>query len=143
MKRILIIVSCILLYSCGPQIPDKPDFILGDWIRLNNAQGKETFEIWKDDFTGIGYTMKGKDTTFVEILSFVEIDGKLVYKVEGVNEQPTLFTITEISTHSFICENPQNEFPKKIQYEMVSDTLKAVISAGENSIEFLFVKSAN
>ncbi len=141
MKRIFLLLSCIILFNCGHETPPKPDFILGKWTRLNDAEGKTTYEIWNSDFTGIGFTMQGKDTVFKEILSIVELDGKLVFRVEGVNEEPTLFTITEISTDSFICENPENEFPKKIKYTFEENQLKAIISAGEESVEFLFEKS--
>jgi hypothetical protein len=84
--------------------------------------------------------MKGKDTTFVEILSIVEINDTLFYKVVGVNENPTLFKFTEQTETSFTCENPENEFPKKIQYSLENGVLKAVISAGETRVGFEFVK---
>lgn len=141
MRKIIILLLCVAFASCGKEELKKPDFLLGYWNRINNNPEKKTYEIWKPNFTGIGFTMKGKDTTFIEILSIVEINDTLVYKVEGVNENPTLFKFTEQTDTSFTCENPENEFPKKIKYEMVSDTLKAIISAGEHSIEFLFVKS--
>lgn len=140
MKRILILLACVLLFSCGEQTPEKPDFILGNWTRLNDAEGKTTYEIWNSDFTGIGFTMQNKDTVFKEILSIVELDGKLVYKVEGVNEEHTLFTFTQQSKNSFVCENPDNEFPKVIEYVLEDDQLNAVISAGKDSIEFIFEK---
>ncbi len=141
MKRILILLACVLLFNCGEQIPQKPDFILGNWTRLNDAKGKTTYEIWNTDFTGIGFTMQDKDTVFKEILSIVELDGNLVYKVEGVNEEPSLFTFTEQTKNSFRCENPDNEFPKVIEYVLEDDQLKAVISAGDDSVEFLFARS--
>lgn len=141
MRKIIILFICIGFLSCGKEALEKPDFLLGTWNRINNNPERKTYEIWQPDFTGIGYTMKGTDTTFVEILSIVEMNDTLVYKVVGVNENPTLFKFTEQTATSFTCENPENEFPKKIRYEMVSDTLKAVISAGEASIEFLFLKS--
>ena len=141
MKRILILLACVLLFNCGEQIPQKPDFILGNWTRLNDAEGKITYEQWNSDFTGIGFTMQDKDTVFKEILSIVEIDGDLVYKVVGVNEEPTLFKFTEQTKSSFRCENPDNEFPKVIEYVLEDDQLKAVISAGDDSVEFLFARS--
>lgn len=141
MKRIFLLLVSLILFGCGQETLPKPDFILGKWTRLNDAEGKTTYEQWNSDFTGIGFTMQNKDTVFKEILSIIELDGKLVFKVEGVNEEPTLFTITEISTNSFICENPKNEFPKVIEYILEDDQLKAVISAGEESVEFLFEKS--
>ena len=128
------------LVSCTNELR-KPDFILGHWNRVNNNPGNLTYEIWNDDFTGIGFTMRQKDTVFKEILSIVEINDTLVLKVEGVNEKPTLFKFTEQTETSFTSENPENEFPKKIKYYKDGGKLKAVISAGEDSVEFVFEKS--
>lgn len=141
MRKFFILICLLGLFSCSKEELKKPDFILGYWNRVNNQPEKRTYEIWKPDFTGIGYTMKGRDTTFVEILSIVEINKTLFLKVEGVNENPTLFKFTEQTETSFTCENPENEFPKKIQYSLEGVTLKAVISAGEDAIEFVFHKS--
>lgn len=140
MKRLIPLLGLTLLLACGPVQIDKPDFILGNWTRLNDAVSKTTYEIWNSDFTGIGFTMQDKDTVFKEILSIVELDGKLVYKVEGVDEEPTLFKFTEQTKNSFRCENPENEFPKVIEYVLEDDQLKAVISAGKDSVEFFFEK---
>ncbi len=141
MRKLFLILLCIGFVSCSKQEFKKPDFLLGYWNRVNNKSEKKTYEIWNPDFTGIGYTMQGRDTTFVEILSIEEINDTLFYKVVGVNESPTLFKFTEQTETSFTCENPDNEFPKKIQYSLEDGTLKAVISAGEDAIEFVFVKS--
>lgn len=140
MRRFFLFICLVCLYSCSQQKLQKPEFLLGKWNRVNNQPEKKTYEIWRSDFTGIGYTLKGKDTTFVEILSIVEINNTLFYKVVGVNENPTLFKFTEQTETSFTCENPENEFPKKIQYSLENGVLKAMISAGNDSIEFVFEK---
>ena len=141
MRKFFIFICLLSIFSCSKQEFKKPDFLLGYWNRVNDQPEKKTFEIWRSDFTGIGYTMQGKDTTFVEILSIEEINDTLYYKVVGVNENPTLFKFTEQTETSFTCENPENEFPKKIQYSLENNQLKAVISAGEDAIEFVFMKS--
>jgi hypothetical protein len=140
MRKFFLFICLLSLFSCSKQELQKPDFLLGYWNRVNNQPEKKTYEIWRSDFTGIGYTLKGKDTTFVEILSIVEINNTLFYKVVGVNENPTLFKFTEQTETSFTCENPENEFPKKIQYSLENGVLKAMISAGNDSIEFVFEK---
>jgi hypothetical protein len=141
MKKIILLLFCIGIVSCAKEELKKPDFLLGYWNRTNNNQGQLTYEIWHPDFTGIGYTMQQRDTVFKEMMSIVEINDTLVLKVEGVNEEPTLFKFTEQTDTSFTCENPENEFPKKIKYSMEADRLTAVISAGKDSITFSFQKS--
>jgi hypothetical protein len=130
------------LVSCGNEELKKPDFILGYWNRTNNTPGTLTYEIWSPDFTGIGFTMQQRDTVFKELMSIVEINDTLVLKVEGVNEKPTLFKFTAQTETSFTCENPQNEFPKKIKYWIQNDTLYARVSNdSQNGINFSFLKS--
>jgi hypothetical protein len=141
MKRFCMLLCFAVLFSCSKEPPQKPDFILGYWNRINNNPNTKTFEIWNPDFTGMGFSMIQTDTVFKEILSIVEINDTLNLKVEGVNAEPTLFKFTEQTKTSFTCENPENPFPKKIQYSMESGKLKAVVSGDEESIEFIFVKS--
>ena len=141
MRKLLLIVMCVGFVSCAKEELKKPNFLLGYWNRVNDKSDKKTYEIWNPDFTGIGYTTQGKDTIFVEILSIEEINDTLFYKVVGVNKNHTLFKFTAQTETSFTCENPDNEFPNKIQYSFEDGILKAVISAGEDSIEFVFLKS--
>tara|TARA_R110000787_G_scaffold15038_3_gene46281 strand:+ start:3110 stop:3538 length:429 start_codon:yes stop_codon:yes gene_type:complete len=141
MKKLLYIICCLLFISCAKEELKKPDFIAGYWIRLNDKPTQKTYEIWNTDFTGIGFTMEKSDTVFKEILSIIEKKDTLYLQVEGVNEEPTLFKFTNQTSTSFTCENPINEFPKKIKYYMESDTLKARVSNEEFSIEFVFMKS--
>ena len=80
----------ILFFSCYYVVKNaqKPNFLIGDWIRTNNKKGSVTYEFWKKDLTGLGFTLKSKDTTFKEVLSIVEVNDTLFLKVEGVNENP-------------------------------------------------------
>ncbi|QMU65577.1 MAG: hypothetical protein GKR88_15665 [Flavobacteriaceae bacterium] len=114
---------------------------MGNWTRLNDKSGQKTYEKWNSDFTGIGYTLQEKDTVFKEILSIINKNDTLYLQVEGVNEKPTLFRFTSQTQISFTCENPKNEFPKKISYYMHSDTLKATVSNDDFTIDFVFIKS--
>ena len=70
----------------------------------------------------------------------VTIKDTLYLEVSGINEQPTLFKFTEQTDSSFVCENPQNEFPKKIKYFLDNKQLKAIISAEDFRIDFIFEK---
>ncbi len=99
-----------------------------------------TYEKWKLDFTGIGYTLKEKDTTFKDILSIIHQGDSLYLKVEGINKDATVFKITSITENTFTAENPTHDFPKEIKYWLVNDTLKAKVSNKDFSIYFSFVK---
>jgi hypothetical protein len=141
--RLLLFSCCFfLIISCNKQTKKhiKPSFLIGNWIRLNDKPGNQTYETWNTDFTGIGYTKQGQNTTFKEMLSIVIINDTLHLQVEGVNPKPTLFKFTQQTDTSFICENPQNEFPKKIKYFLDNNQLKAIVSADDFRIDFIFDK---
>ncbi|MDG1528589.1 MAG: DUF6265 family protein [Polaribacter sp.] len=139
MRSILFLVCLIFITSCNTKIkPHKPNFLLGKWIRTNDKPGNTTYEIWNKNFTGLGITLKEKDTTFKEILSIVSINDTLTLKVEDVNATPTLFQFTSQTDTSFVAENPTHDFPTKIKYWLENKQLKAHVSNAEFGIDFTF-----
>lgn len=141
MKKLISILIILFLVSCSPQ-KDNLDWILGQWQRTNNAVGQKTFEQWskksKDIYIGLGYTLQGMDTVFIEKLRILKIDGSWNYEVIGVNENPTYFKFSFQSDTNFVCENPDNEFPKKIEYILEGKKLIAIISDENTEIPFYF-----
>ena len=138
--RLICFYCCFLLIiSCQNKVEKikKPSFLIGNWIRLNDKQGNQTYETWNTNFTGMGNTKQGEKTTFKEILSIVNLKDTLFLKVEAVNEEPTLFKFTNQTDTSFICENPKNEFPKKIRYWIENKQLKAEVSNSDFKIDFI------
>lgn len=142
MTRCYIIIALLILFSSCSSDKNfkKPTWLLGKWVRTNNEAKKTTYEFWNDNFTGIGFTLQEKDTTFIEKMSVFSNKEHLYFQVTGIGEQPTFFTFTQQTKNSFTVEKPQNQFPKKIKYSIENDTLKAVISNNEFAIDFKFVK---
>ena len=142
MRVVILLVSFVFILSCKKETASqKPNFLLGKWIRVNDKPDKTTYEIWNNNFTGLGITLKEKDTTFKEILSIVSINDTLTLKVEGVNDTPTLFKFTSQTDTSFVAENPTHDFPTKIKYWLENKQLKAHVSNKEFGIEFVFEKT--
>ncbi|MFD0963269.1 DUF6265 family protein [Pseudofulvibacter geojedonensis] len=144
MKKSYFFILIILFVSCNSSQETQFDWLLGTWERTNDSKGNKTYEYWtkKSDteYIGLGCTLKEKDTVFKENIHLIKDKEQWVFKVIGVNETPTLFPITSLNKTSFIGENPENEFPKKIIYSSENGDLKAVISAGDDQISFLFKK---
>lgn len=138
MKKIFFLFVLTLLFSCQKEAAKKPSFLIGNWKRTNDKAGNQTFETWNKDFTGKGYTKKGGKTTFEETLSIVNINDTLHLKVVGVNPTPTLFKFTNQTDTSFVCENPKNDFPKKITYYKDGKQLKAIVANSNFKIDFIF-----
>ena len=142
MKFSIILCCFLLLFSCEKVTTknQKPSFLIGNWIRLNDKDSITTYETWQKNFSGTGLTLKGKDTTFFEKLQILEKNDTLFLEVSGVNETPTLFKFTSQTVTSFVCENPNNEFPEKIKYWLENQQLKAEVSNTDFKIDFVFEK---
>jgi len=143
MNKFIFILTILLICSCGKSKEEAPfDWVLGNWERTNNSKGTKTYESWtkksKDEYIGLGCTLKGKDSVFKENIRLIKLKDIWRFEVVGVNEAPTLFKFTSNTTNSFTCENQLNEFPKKISYSFDGENLKAIISDDTNEIPFVF-----
>ncbi len=145
MKKLFILCAFLLIFSCNSNInkTQKPTFLIGEWKRLNDKPGSQTYEMWNTNLVGMGYTIKDKKRSFQEILSIISIKDTLYLEVKGVNEKPTLFKFTNQTDTSFVCENPENEFPKKIKYILDNKQLKASVSDDDFRIDFIFEPTKN
>jgi len=153
MKSVLVLVllvttSCSFSQTLTSETTSnfkKLEWLVGTWNRTNIKPGKSSFERWekKSEFElrGIGVTMNGNDTAFVEKITILIKDNSIYYVADvPENEKPVYFKLVEISNTGFVCENPEHDFPKKISYQVNGIDLKAQISGDGKSIDYLFKK---
>ncbi|MFT5149109.1 MAG: hypothetical protein ACI86P_001796 [Flavobacteriales bacterium] len=117
------------------------DWIVGDWQRINEVEGKRTYEYWKKEengYSGLGYTLRDIDTVFMEAMRIHKIHGEWALEIYGPNEIPTIFTFSSLIENNFIADCPSNEFPKTISYSFEDGNLIAFISDSTTSIPFEF-----
>jgi len=149
----LLFLNVSLLIPCLYSQPvadnfSKLNWLEGKWTRTNAKAGQSGTESWSkvsgNEWQGFGVNMKGEDTLNMEKIK-IRAENNSIYYIADVpgNKKPVLFRFTSITDNSFVCENPQHDFPKKIVYEKSANKLKAVISGNGKSIEYLFEKSAN
>ena len=122
------------------------DWMIGAWLRSNEADGKQTMETWVkggDSYTGHGVTLEKGDTIWQElmILSKKDTIWNLDIK-QGRSEEASSFVISDIGQQYFVAECPEKEFPKQIIYQLDNDSLRAEISGGGPVIPFTFYKVA-
>ncbi len=154
MKKLALLVMfwvpCMECLSQPPARQAREDFkklnwLEGTWYRTNNKAGQSGTERWFKsspyEIRGFGVTLKGQDTLFVENLRIV-INEDRIYYVADVpeNQQPVFFKLTEITKTGFVFENPDHDFPKKIVYQAANNILKATVSGGNNSLDYIFEK---
>ena len=90
---------------------------------------------------GWGVAMRDNDTTFVESLRIVLEDDELYYVADvEENPEPVFFKFTSMTSNGFITENPDHDFPKKIEYLFKNDTLVVTTSGDKQKITFKFVR---
>lgn len=144
---ILLLFSSLFITSCqkktSPQLPKGDfDYLIGDWERTNEQEGKETFEHWSHDtenlYTGIGYTLQNKDTIWKEHMQLVQKDTTWILEIYNDKEPMIPFTVTRKGSNTFMAYNPTNEFPKHIFYTYFDNTLTAMISSDDRNIPFIF-----
>jgi hypothetical protein len=150
MKNLLIILTVLIfIFSCEKKskkvIKDKNlDFLLGNWKRIDNQPGTFTFESWKkvkeNVYYGVGYTLKDSDTISKEIMEIEKLNNQWNLKVTFGKDLPVNFYIEKYSNQHFIAENPENDFPKLINYSFKRDTIFAYIQADSIKVPFTFVK---
>lgn len=154
MMRLKIYSLLLLFFACKHKesinIPNQKttmsfDWMLGFWQRSNDKMGHQTYETWSKQndtlYTSLGYTMQAQDTVWRENVKLFKRDTSWFFSVLGKGEtESTDFMLTTITYQSFICENPNNEFPKMIMYHLKGDSLIAKISGGGPDIEFKFGK---
>ena len=149
---LLAIMLCAIeiVHSQSPSQKDSDDFkkldwLEGTWTRQDVKPGQSGHESWQKisaaEWKGLGVNMTGADTIFVEKMNLVIKDGNIYYVANITeNKAPVYFKMTAITNDSFICENPQHDFPKKITYQKEGNKLKATISGDGKSFDYFFEK---
>ncbi|MEP2670112.1 MAG: DUF6265 family protein [Cyclobacteriaceae bacterium] len=148
----LAIILLITGAACSPQESDKSDmekinWLMGQWERINVKEGRSAHERWEavndQELKGWGVSFRGIDTSFMEVLRIVEKEDTLYYVADvPENPNPVFFKFESITETGFVCANPEHDFPKRIEYQLRSDTLKAITSGDGKELIFEFVKSA-
>ncbi len=138
-------MSCTIEKSTDKDV-EKLDWLMGNWNRIRVKEGRSAFERWEKitnhELIGLGVYMNGLDTVFTEKLRIIVKDGDLYYVADVIeNPEPVYFKFTQLTSNGFVCENPDHDFPKKIEYAMKGDTLIATTSGDDNELIFEFLKT--
>lgn len=121
------------------------DWLVGNWVRINDEDSKQTFENWKKksntEYLGISYTLLNKDTIWKENVTLSKSDNNWFFAVKGKEDKlPIIFTLSESNNSSFTFENKNNEFPKLIHYKNKGEKFSAIVSGNNMTIPFEFKK---
>jgi hypothetical protein len=133
-KACFYIAFLLLLNTNGVCQPTQyPNWLIGTWT-INTGKGTIAEE-WKvvNDSTLSGKSMfvnAEKDSVLQETLEFSFRNGSWYYisKVVGQNTNlPVSFKVIYLGKEEFISENPAHDFPQRISYRKIKNTLFASI----------------
>ena len=141
------IVAVILLFSVVAESRGQDNFhwLIGRW----QVEGKNVFEVWelneKQSLSGRAFQVRDMDTLVTEVITLSYYNGAFHYVPDIAGDQPPVdFRITSSDGSSFVAENPQHDFPKKITYlysvENNRENIRATIAGDDESMSYLFFK---
>lgn len=125
----LLVVACFISisYTFGQSL-DKLNWMLGEWEMIDGSE--TTTESWKvkDDstFTGKGTFLKDEKVVFEEGLSIELRNGQVTY-IAVLPDKTAYFKMTDLNTRSVTFEDPANDFPSKIVYEMHGEKMEITL----------------
>ncbi len=161
MKEIMILLVGILIISCNQtkqeetksdldeqrveqnKGPENFDWLLGQWKRLKEEEGVETYETWKksspNNLAGHGFILKNADTVWQEKMVLSKKDSIWTLDIETPgNNDLVQFRLVKNSSNSFTVENPMHDFPKEIKYWRDNDQLRALLMGDSMKLEYEF-----
>lgn len=132
----------LLLLLTFPLAAQPPfSWMAGSWTA---KQGRSAFEeSWLPpaggSLLGLSRTVSNGRMVAFEYLRIIERNGETFYVAQPNGRPPTEFKLTSSTPTKAVFENPANDFPKIITYELTAPgKLTATISAGDKKQEFRF-----
>jgi len=138
---VLVLITATLAPSVMGEdnVPTQPlDWMAGHWC--TDSGGKSVEEIWLPprggELVGLGRTYTGDRAVGFEFLRIAAPEGAQSYIAQPGGQPPTHFARTGGGQHWVRFENPQHDFPQRIEYRRDGDMLHAEVAGpGNNGVE--------
>lgn len=105
-------------------------WLQGHWC--GGSEERRIEEIWLQpsggELLGLGRTTTQDQTLSFEFLRIAVIEGHTTYLAQPGGREPTPFRLAATGTGSVRFENPDHDFPTRIEYQRDGNRLNAVIS---------------
>lgn len=116
-------------------------FLEGTW----KVENKKDYETWKKAgdtiLEGCSYKIRDEKKITIEYLTIRKVGNKTIYTAKVVNQnggQPVDFPLNKDVKDKVSFENPNHDFPKKIQYKRIDKTTLFVEVLGEGDKGFSY-----
>ena len=133
----LILLLGLLPGVAQTRLIDRAAFMHGCWERRSGNRQVE--EQWMrprgGTMLGMSRTVRGDTVVEYEFVRLFERNGALVYAAQPSSQPPAEFTSTEITEGAITFANPQHDFPQRVIYRLVGDSLHARVEGSMNGRE--------
>ncbi len=141
---LFICLGLIVNSTFAQQNLNQLNFLIGNW----KVENKESYEVWNKlspvEFSGKVYKLIDNSKNIREILALKIIESEIVYQatVPTQNDGKTIeFKLNILTKNTFSFENPQHDFPKKIQYHKIDENKIFIQVMGEDNKGFSYFMS--
>ena len=141
--RFFFAIGYIILYYTCVSVEQNPILILaGEW----KHEKKDQFEIWEvegNTLKGYGYILKNGEQKITETLTLQHVNDQWVYTptVPTQNEGRGIPFVLNTEIDSLLSfENPDHDFPQKVQYKVLDKDRLEVRVKGDDDSGFSFIQ---
>ena len=154
MKPFAVLAFCALLplssARFAPQAEGGPaakpgltelSWLAGHW--REETAGAVTEELWMPPrggvMLGLNRSVRGEHKAGFEFLRLeTDTQGGVIYLASPGGAPPTAFRLTAADASHAVFENPEHDFPKRIEYRLAGDTLTASIAGDQPGSSWTF-----
>jgi hypothetical protein len=133
----LILLLGLLAAGAQTRLIDRAAFMHGCWER--RAGNRQVEEQWMrpsgGTMLGMSRTVRGDTVVEYEFVRLFERDGALIYAAQPSGQPAAEFKSTEIMEGAITFANPQHDFPQRVMYRLVGDSLHARVEGSMNGRE--------
>ncbi len=113
-------------------------FMIGTW-KIESGTEMEKWEFVNEkELRGKGFVLNGRDTILKEVIQLLynETGIHFIVKVKAQNNNESItFSLVNTQKATFVFENKEHDFPQRINYRKISDTLIMAWIEGEKNGE--------
>lgn len=140
--KLNIILLVLISFSACSQNTDlkQVEFLIGTW----KIEGKENYESWEKKeniLKGSSYKIENEKKVISEKIEMRVVENHIIYTPTVLNQnngKGIPFKLISFEQKLFSFENPEHDFPKKIQYQILSENELYVSVLGENDKGFSY-----
>jgi hypothetical protein len=142
MKTAVLLLS-VFIAVCFPaqtSVVKQFAFLAGTW-KVENRENYEVWQVEKDALSGSAYKVRNGNKQVTEYFIIKQSGPKIIYTatVPAQNDgKPVDFVLNTAEQGKFSFENPEHDFPTKVQYKKLNDTTLFIAVSGADGRGFSY-----